>query len=84
LLPITVKCDIHNWMESRWIVTDHPYVAITDKEGKFKIENLPVGKHEFTVWQEKSGYIERKFPVDVKAGAQTLPAQKVPAAKFNK
>ena len=83
-LPVNVKCDIHNWMQSFWVVTDHPYVAITDKEGKFKIEGLPVGKHEFTVWQEKAGYVERKFAVEVKAGAQALPVVKVPVAKFNK
>jgi len=83
-LPVNVKCDIHTWMQSYWVVTDHPYAAVTDKEGKFKIEGLPVGDHSFTVWQEKSGYIDRAFKVSVKAGTQTLPAVKVPAAKFEK
>ncbi|QDT55051.1 hypothetical protein Pan44_30920 [Caulifigura coniformis] len=83
-LPVNVKCDIHPWMQSYWVVTDHPYAAVTDKDGKFKIEGLPVGEHSFTVWQESAGYVERSFKVTVKAGEQTLPPVKVPASKFKK
>lgn len=81
-LPVKVNCDIHNWMTSYWVVTDHPYVAVTDAQGKFKIEGLPAGEHSFTVWQESAGYIDRKMVVNVKAGAQTLPVKKVPVASF--
>ncbi len=71
--PFPVKCDIHAWMEARWIVRDHPYVAISDKDGKFKIDKLPAGTHEFRVWEEPiylvTGPIEKggKLTVTVKA-----------------
>jgi len=81
-LPVRVTCDIHPWMESWWVVQDHPYVAVTDAKGNFKIENLPVGTHKFTVWQESAGYVDRNFEVTVKAGENKLPATKVPLAKF--
>ncbi|MBX3441088.1 MAG: hypothetical protein KF774_01685 [Planctomyces sp.] len=81
-LPVKVGCDIHPWMTAYWVVTDHPYVAITDEKGNFTIENLPVGEHVFTVWQEKAGYIERSFKVNVKAGDNKLPPLKAPVAKF--
>jgi hypothetical protein len=55
--PVKVSCDIHPWMSAYWLVTDHPYVAVTDGDGRFKIENLPAGKHQFVVWQEKAGYV---------------------------
>lgn len=55
--PVKVSCDIHSWMSAYWLVTDHPYVAVTDADGRFRIENLPVGKHQFVVWQEKAGYV---------------------------
>jgi hypothetical protein len=67
-LPFEVKCDIHSWMRAWWLVVDHPYVAITDKDGKFKIEKMPAGEHTFTIWHERVGYIEKEFKVDIKDG----------------
>ncbi|MBX3441086.1 MAG: hypothetical protein KF774_01675 [Planctomyces sp.] len=81
-LPVKVSCDMHSWMTAWWVVTDHPYVAVTDKEGKFKIENLPVGEHVFTVWQEKAGYLDRNYRVNVAAGETELAPLKAPLAKF--
>lgn len=52
--PIPVKCSIHPWMVSYIIVTEHPFVGITDENGVLTIENLPVGKVEFKVWHENS------------------------------
>ncbi len=68
---VEVKCDIHPWMKAWWVVFDHPYAAITDKDGKFTIENLPAGETEFRVWHEKVGFINRKWVVDVKPGKTT-------------
>ena len=39
------------------MISDHPYVAVTDKDGKFELKNVPVGPHNFMFWQEKSGYL---------------------------
>jgi plastocyanin len=83
-LPVGVKCDIHSWMNAFWVVTDHPYVAVTDAQGKFKIEGLPAGDHTFSVWQESAGWINRTYKVSVKAGANALPPVKVPVASFKK
>jgi len=84
-LPIPVNCDIHAFMRSNWGVFDHPYAVITDADGKFKIENLPAGDHEFRVWQERCGYVNRKYAVKVVAGkTTTLAVEKVPAAKLAK
>lgn len=30
-------------------------MAKTDKDGRFAIENLPVGRHEFRLWHERAG-----------------------------
>lgn len=83
-LPFQVKCDIHPWMMAYWLVLDHPYAAVTDKVGKFKIKNLPAGEHEFRVWQEKVGYLERTLKVTVKDGETTdLGVVKIPVARFD-
>lgn len=71
-LPLKVACDFHPWMQAYWMVVDHPYAAVTDKEGKFSIPNLPVGDHEFRVWHERKGYLDRKYKVKVKKGDNEL------------
>lgn len=82
-LPVKVTCDIHPWMTAWWVVVDHPYAAVTDSQGKFKIENLPEGEHVFRVWHEKAGYIDRAYKVTVKGGeVTTLEPVKVPLASF--
>ena len=51
--PFYIKCDVHPWMKT-WVgVFDHPYYAVTDKNGNYKIENIPAGEYEVIAWQEK-------------------------------
>ncbi|HWL08162.1 MAG TPA: hypothetical protein VNQ76_07155 [Planctomicrobium sp.] len=85
LLPLKIQCDIHPWMTAWWLVLDHPYAAITDEQGKFKIENLPEGEQEFRVWHENAGYIARKLSVTIKAGETTSVAPlEVPLSAFER
>lgn len=56
-LPVLVSCSIHPWMNARVVIRESPYMAVTDKDGKFEIKNLPVGEHTFQVWQEAAGYV---------------------------
>lgn len=83
-LPFEVKCDFHSWMKAHFLVLDHPYAAITKKDGTFRIEGLPKGKAEFRVWHERVGYIDRKFTVNVEGGKTVdVGAVKVPLKRFN-
>jgi plastocyanin len=81
-LPIKVTCDFHPWMAAYWMVVDHPYAAVTDKDGKFTIPNLPVGEHEFRVWHERMGYVNRKYAVTVKKGDNALKPVEVSVDKL--
>lgn len=65
LLPFQIKCDFHPWMKGYWLVLDHPYAAITDSKGNFRIPGLPAGKHVFRIWHERVGYINREYEVEV-------------------
>ena len=56
--PATLVCDMHTWMDSVIFIRDNPYVAITDSNGKFKIENLPPGDWQFQFWHQKAGYLK--------------------------
>ena len=51
---IKIKCDVHPWMNSYVSVFDHPYFAVTDDNGNYKIDNIPAGTYEVIAWQEMS------------------------------
>ncbi len=84
--PFKATCAIHGWMEFRALVVDHPYAAVTDKDGRFEIPNLPAGEHTFRVWHEKvsgPGMLESKWKVTVNPGPDvTTEELKYAAAKF--
>lgn len=57
LQPIRVDCSSHAWMRAYLVISDHPYVAISDADGKFSIDQIPAGTWEFRMWHEQSGYL---------------------------
>ncbi|HEY2953215.1 MAG TPA: carboxypeptidase regulatory-like domain-containing protein [Verrucomicrobiae bacterium] len=52
---VKFKCDVHNWMFAYVGVVDHPYFAVTDKDGNFKISGLPPGKYTLEATHLKAG-----------------------------
>lgn len=94
-LPSTVSCNIHPWMQGFVVVKDHPYIGISDADGKMTIKNLPVGKMTLQVWQEAAGYVARgkqngkpftwmrgRVEVTIKAGPNDLGEIKLDPAIF--
>ena len=53
--PFYIKCDVHPWMKSWVLVSDHPYFAVTDENGNFSIEGIPSGTYDVVCSQEKFG-----------------------------
>lgn len=51
------KCDVHPWMFSYISVFDHPYFAVTGKDGTFKIANVPAGKYTIEAYHRKAAPI---------------------------
>jgi hypothetical protein len=62
-VPVKIKCEVHNWMSAYCGVFSHPYFAVSDAQGNFKIANLPPGKYTLTAWHEKYG--EKKQEIEV-------------------
>jgi plastocyanin len=60
---VEVTCNIHGWMKAWAVVVENPYFAVTDEEGRFRIEGLPPGEYKLKVWHEGLG--ERTLTVRV-------------------
>lgn len=60
---VRVKCDVHPWMFTYVGVVDHPYFAVTDKDGNFKISNLPAGKYTVEAFHLKAGAKNQEITV---------------------
>ncbi|MEO7298466.1 MAG: carboxypeptidase regulatory-like domain-containing protein [Verrucomicrobiota bacterium] len=48
------KCDVHPWMFAYFSVFDHPYFAVTGKDGSYKIANVPPGKYTLEFYHRKA------------------------------
>ncbi len=67
---IRVGCDVHKWMGAWIVVAEHPYYAVTGKDGTFRLENVPVGTHTVKIWHEKLGKQEKEVTVTPGQDAQ--------------
>jgi hypothetical protein len=65
-MPIKVQCDAHGWMHAWFISQDHPYYAVTDANGAFKLSDVPPGDYELELWHETLGKQTQKVTVKAK------------------
>ena len=63
---VPFKCDVHGWMNAYVGVLDHPFFAVTDKDGKFSIKGVPPGTYTIEAWHEKLGTQESKVTLGAK------------------
>ncbi|HNO79469.1 MAG TPA: carboxypeptidase regulatory-like domain-containing protein [Phycisphaerae bacterium] len=60
---VKIKCDVHPWMSAYVGVFDHPFHAVTEKDGDCEIANLPPGEYTLAAWHETFGEVEQKVTV---------------------
>jgi len=60
------KCDVHVWMFAWVSIFDHPYFAVSAKDGTFKISNVPAGKYTVKAVHRKAGAATQE--IEVKEG----------------
>jgi len=63
------QCDVHTWMFAWVTVVDSPYFAVTGKDGKFTIKNVPPGKYTVTALHRKAAPAGVDKEIEVKEGA---------------
>ncbi len=49
---LRLTCDIHHHMRGFVIVSDSPYVATCNRDGKYKLRNVAPGTYRLKVWHE--------------------------------
>ncbi|HEY0971688.1 MAG TPA: carboxypeptidase regulatory-like domain-containing protein [Gemmatimonadales bacterium] len=68
LLDLT--SDVHPWTRAYVAVFDHPYFAVTGRDGAFQIDEIPPGSYTLAAWHERFG--KKELPVTVRAGDRTV------------
>ncbi|CAN5459469.1 hypothetical protein BH10PLA2_BH10PLA2_19220 [soil metagenome] len=79
---INISCDIHKWMTGKAAVFDHPFYAVTDKNGNFEIKDVPAGSElVLCYWHESmdpnSLKGAKKENITLKAGETSVKEFKV-------
>ena len=59
--PMSVRCQFHPWMGAFILVQDHPWTAVTDTDGRFRIDRIPAGDWWLRIWHEE---IEIDYTID--------------------
>ena len=67
---IKFTCDAHSWMVGWLVVSEHPYVAVTDEKGAFKLTDVPAGTYKVEIWHETLGKQEKTVTVAAKGEAK--------------
>ncbi|MGH8070910.1 MAG: hypothetical protein ACRERE_37900 [Candidatus Entotheonellia bacterium] len=49
---IAVTCDTHAHMRAYILSFEHPYFAVTDADGRFRIDQVPAGSYTLKAWHE--------------------------------
>ncbi|MBA1232142.1 methylamine utilization protein [Pseudomonas viridiflava] len=66
---VVLGCNIHDWMVGYIYVTDEPWFGVTDSNGQLKLDQMPAGHYQATLWHPQ---IEDMQPVS--GGEFDIPA----------
>ncbi len=66
------RCDVHPWMFAWVTVVDSPYFAVSGKDGKFTIKNVPPGKYTLEAAHRKLGAQTADIEVKADGAAQNF------------
>jgi plastocyanin len=68
---VPFKCDVHKWMNAYVGVLDHPFFAVSGKDGSFSLEGLPPGTYTIEAVHEKFGRQTQQVTIAAK-GSQDI------------
>ena len=69
---VALLCNVHSEMSAYIYVADTPYYAVTDKQGRFDIRNVPPGTYTLRAWHESGSVLTETVTVTANGGMNTL------------
>ncbi|HVF39023.1 MAG TPA: carboxypeptidase regulatory-like domain-containing protein [Gemmatimonadaceae bacterium] len=79
---LEIMCEIHPWSKASVVAFDHPYFAVTARNGSFSVSDVPPGTYRLKAWHPVLGQFEQtvtvaggqSIAVPIKLGSSTSPA----------
>jgi plastocyanin len=69
---VRVFCEIHSHMSAFILVFAHRYFAVTDRDGRYRIDDVPPGSYQVFVWNESQPLESRRVTVPETGGEVEL------------
>jgi len=60
---VKVFCEIHSSMLAHILVLEQPYFTMTERDGSFRLSEVPPGEYELHIWQENSPEVVRTVQI---------------------
>ena len=70
---VALGCNIHDWMLGYIFVTDDPWFAVSDEQGRVRFDQLPAGHYQVSLWHPQSAdaQVQPGGEIDMTATAMT-------------
>lgn len=78
-IMISIRCDLHPWMQGWLGIVAHPYFGVSDAAGTVTLTNVPAGDYTVGVWHERFGQQTAKVTVTAQQTANTAFTLAAPA-----
>ena len=78
---VRFKCDVHSWMAAHVGVLPHPFFAVSDAAGAFRIPGLPPGTYTIEAWHEVLGTRTAEVTIGPSQAQTTTLSFTMPARK---